>query len=58
MAAERQIRCFFLQKTADIFSYFSTRTYVVSTHQKCLGEVLLMSTHIMYFHGDIRNILS
>ena len=27
------------------FSYFSTKTYVVGTHLKCLVEVLLMSTH-------------
>ena len=28
------------------FSYFSTNTYVVGTHQKRLREALLMSTHI------------
>ena len=27
------------------FSYFSTKTYVVGTHKKCLNEALLMSTH-------------
>ena len=26
----------------------------VGTHQKCLVEVLLMSTHNICFHGDIR----
>ena len=25
------------------FSYFAKKTYVVGTHQKCLGEALLMS---------------
>ena len=27
-----------------IFSYFSIKTIVVGTHQKCLNEALLMST--------------
>ena len=28
------------------FSYFSTKTYVMVTHQKHLSEALLMSTHV------------
>ena len=28
-----------------IFFLFSMKTYVVGTHQKCLAEALLMSTH-------------
>ena len=38
-------------------SYFSTKTYVVGTHQKGLGEVLLMSTHNICFRWEIRKIL-
>ena len=36
------------------FSYFSTKTYVVGTHLKRLGEALQMSTHNIYFCGDKR----
>ena len=39
------------------FSYFSTKTYVVGTHLKCLTEALLMSTHNLCFCGEIRKIL-
>ena len=34
------------------FSYFSTKTYVVGTHQKPLDEALLMSTHNICFCGE------
>ena len=37
-----------------LLSYFSMKTYVVGTHQKHLGEVLLMTTHNICFHGEIR----
>ena len=30
------------------------KTYVVGTHQKHLHKVLLMSTHNICFHGEIR----
>ena len=33
--------------------------YVVGIYYKCLMEMLLMSTHNIYFHGEIRkNIIS
>ena len=32
-----------------LFSYFSTKTYVVGTHKKRLNEVLLTSTHNIPF---------
>ena len=35
----------------------SMKTHVVGTHQKCLTEALLMSTHNICFHGDIRKLL-
>ena len=40
----------------NIFSYFSTKIYVVVTHQKCLAEALLMSNHNICFHREIRKI--
>ena len=40
------------------FSYFSTKTYVVGTHQKHPGEALLMSTHNICFCGEIRQIFA
>ena len=33
-------------------------TYVVGTHKKHLTKVLLMGTHNICFHGEIRKILS
>ena len=36
-------------------SYFFKKTYVVGTHQKHLGEALLISTPIICFHQGIRN---
>ena len=38
-------------------SYFSTKTYVVDTHYKLLAEALLMSTHNICFHREIRKII-
>ena len=32
-----------------VFSYFSTETYVVHTHLKCLGKAPLISTTIYVF---------
>ena len=62
-----QIRHFFQQKSTDgiffsakkywYFSYFSTKTYTVGTYQKCLCEALLISTHSICFHVEIRKIL-
>ena len=40
------------------FSYISVKRYVVDIHQKRLAEGLLMSTHNISFHGEIRKILS
>ena len=37
--------------------YYEVKTYVVGTHQKCLSEGLLMSTHNICFRGEIRKIL-
>ena len=39
------------------FSYFSTKTYVVGSHQKCLSEALLISTHNICLCLEIRKIL-
>ena len=36
------------------FSYFSTKTYVVGTHYNCLSNMLLMSTHLICLHEEIR----
>ena len=32
------------------------KRYVLGTHKKCLGEVLLMSTNTIYFCGKIRKL--
>ena len=48
----------FLIQKYYYFSYFSTKTYVVGTHNKRLGEALLMSTHNICFHGEIRKIFT
>ena len=40
------------------FFYFSIKTYVESTHYKRLAEALLMSTHNICFHGEIRQIFT
>ena len=48
----------FLTKKMCYFSYFTTKTYVVGTHLKCLTESLLMSTHNICFHGEIRKIFT
>ena len=47
----------FSTKKYEYFSYFCTKTYVVGTHQKCLGEALLMRTHNICFCADIRKII-
>ena len=44
------------QKLLIFFFYFSTKTYLVGTHQKRLNEALLMSTHKIHFDGEIRKI--
>ena len=36
------------------FSYFSMKAFVVATHEEYLGEVFLMSSHNICFHGEIR----
>ena len=38
-----------------IFSYFSTKMYVVGTPEKRLSEALLMSTHNICFLGEKKN---
>ena len=45
-----------LRNKKNSFSYFSMETYVVGTHKKWLNETLLMGTHNIYFHGEIRKI--
>ena len=35
----------FSQMKSRYFSYFSTKTYVLGIHQKCLAEALLMNTN-------------
>ena len=42
--------------SSKYFSYFSTKTYIVGTHKKCLNEALLMSTYNICFPGEIRKI--
>ena len=37
----------------DYFSYFSTKTYVVTPHKKRLGETVLMMGHKIGFYGEI-----
>ena len=39
------------------FLHFCIKTYVVGTHQKLIGEMILMSTHNICFHGEIRKII-
>ena len=39
-----------------IFFYFSAKTYAVGTHEKRLSKAILMSTHDIYFRGEIRKI--
>ena len=34
----------------------SLQKHVVGTHLKCLGEALLMRSHNICFHGEIRKI--
>ena len=46
----------FSSKKVWYFSYFTMKIYVVGIHQKCLDEVLLMNTHNICFHGEIRKI--
>ena len=38
---------------AKYFSCNSRKTYVVGTHKKYLNEALLVSTHNIYFGGEI-----
>ena len=45
---------FFSTKQNIFFFYFSLKTYFVGTHQKCLIKALLMCTHNICFHGEIR----
>ena len=49
---------FFNSKVLIIFSYFSTKTFVVTgTQKKRLYEALLMSTHNSCFYGEIGKLL-
>ena len=45
---------FVISKPHDIFCYLSTKTYVVGTRKKRLGEAFLMSTHNICFCGELR----
>ena len=40
---------FFTTETCWYVSYYTMKTYIVGTHQMCLIEVLLMSTHDIMF---------
>ena len=40
------------------FSYFSAKMYVLDTHWKHLGEVLLMGTHSICFCREMRKIFT
>ena len=40
------------------FLYFSMKTYVVDTHEKCLGKALLMNPHNICFCGEMENVSS
>ena len=52
-----QFFCFFLSVKKDPYSfYFCMKTYVVGTHQKCLTEALLMSTHNLCYYAEIRKL--
>ena len=44
-------------KFKDNFSYFSTKTYVVTTHLNHLAETVLMVGHKICFYGEIRLII-
>ena len=44
------------QEGSPDFSYFPTKTHVVSTHWRYLSEVLLMSTHNIYFNRETREL--
>ena len=48
---------FFQSKRIDIF-LISPQKHVVGTHQKCLGEALLLSTHNICFHEEILKIFT
>ena len=53
----KNIHSFREEGDQDFFlSSFSTKTHVmgIHTHLKCLAEALLMSTHNICFHGQIR----
>ena len=52
------VKVLFSIQKYSYFSYFSTKTYVVGTHQKHLAEALLLSTHNICFCGEIRKIFT
>ena len=45
-------------QNCQYFSYFSIKTCVVGTHWKHLSVALLMSTHNICCHREIRKLLS
>ena len=45
-----------LDKVTKKYSYFSAKTYTTGTHLKGFTEVLLLSTHNIYFCAEIRKI--
>ena len=49
------VKALFSIQKYGYFSYFSMKT-CCGTHQKRLAEALLMSTHSICFHGEIRKI--
>ena len=51
-------KALFSTKKYLYFSYFLKKTYVVGTHLKRHGEVLLISTHHIYFRSVIRKLFT
>ena len=45
---------FYSNRKVLVFFLFLHKTYIVDTHKKCLFEALLMNTHNICFHGEIR----
>ena len=42
------------EDNSKMIFFFSTKTYVVTPHQNCLGEMVLMRGHNVCFYGKIR----
>ena len=42
-----------IEDKSDYFSYFSTKTHVVTPHQNCVNETFLMMDNKICFHEEI-----